>query len=619
MMRWDRNASDAAPAAPARGARAADARALSSLRVRLPVVMSAFIAVVLAAFLWVAFREVESALLQAGAARAQAAADQLATLLAQQAQQRHDAMQRIAQSDAVRGLLTDGAGGDADAARRQLAPLAVRGQPPVELWDASGRRVLTVAPPASPAVDAGPALPPTTAPSAPGAWPYQRAGDIVFSDTVAEVRGDDARVGYVLSRRVLSSAAASDMLARLVGGGARVKIGNQQGGLWTDFGRPVAAPPVDGARGGVGDYRTEQGEDRLGAYAVIRGTPWAIWVDFPRGLVVAPARVFLVRMLAFGLAFIIVAALAAHALSARITTPLGDLTRAAEALAAGRELQPVHITRHDEIGRLGGAFDTMAAQVRQTQQALEARVRERTQELDRRVSDLQALTGELEAFSYSVSHDLRAPLRHVTGFAALVEKTSGPSLDEQGRRYVRTISEAAARMGRLIDDLLVFSRMGRSEMHRGRVDLASIVDEIRREAAAAHKDRQIAWTVHPLPDVTGDAPMLRQVLENLIANAVKYTSTRPAAEIEIGANGGASEAVVFVRDNGVGFDMQYRDKLFGVFQRLHRSDEFEGTGIGLANVKRIVHRHGGRVWAEGRPGAGATFFFSLPQRGAPPT
>jgi light-regulated signal transduction histidine kinase (bacteriophytochrome) len=228
------------------------------------------------------------------------------------------------------------------------------------------------------------------------------------------------------------------------------------------------------------------------------------------------------------------------------------------------------------------------------------------------VSQLQALTAELEAFSYSVSHDLRAPLRHVMGFASLLQQSAAPALDDQGRRYVRTIAEAAARMGRLIDDLLVFSRMGRAEFLRGRVDLGALVEEARRELAAAHKERRIEWRIHQLPAVSGDAAMLRLVLTNLMSNAVKYTGTRSVAEIEIGANATPEETVLFVRDNGVGFDMQYAHKLFGVFQRLHRTEEFEGTGIGLANVRRIVHRHGGRVWAEGAVGAGATFFIALP-------
>jgi PAS domain S-box-containing protein len=236
------------------------------------------------------------------------------------------------------------------------------------------------------------------------------------------------------------------------------------------------------------------------------------------------------------------------------------------------------------------------------------------QERAEHAAALATVNDELEAFSYSVSHDLRAPLRHVTGFASLLERHGASQLDDQGRRYLTTIQDAATMMGRLIDDLLTFSRMGRSTLTTRRVRLDDIVQDARRETMAHANGRDIVWTIHPLLDVDADPAMLRLAFVNLLSNAIKYTSTRPQAHIEIGAHGhGDQETVVFVRDNGVGFDMQYVHKLFGVFQRLHGSKEFEGTGIGLANVRRIIHRHGGRTWAEGTPDGGATFYFSLPK------
>ena len=234
-------------------------------------------------------------------------------------------------------------------------------------------------------------------------------------------------------------------------------------------------------------------------------------------------------------------------------------------------------------------------------------------DLQNRATQLEAANKELEAFSYSVSHDLRAPLRHIDGFVKLLNKQAGEALDERGRRYLDIVADSARQMGTLIDDLLVFSRMNRAELRQAKVSSDSLVHEAIGGLQTEINGRTIHWKITPLPEVEADPAMLRQVWVNLIANAVKYSRLRSPAEIEIGCSPGDGEHVFFVRDNGVGFDMQYAHKLFGVFQRLHRAEEFEGTGIGLANVRRIVHRHGGRTWAEGKIDGGATFFFSLPK------
>jgi light-regulated signal transduction histidine kinase (bacteriophytochrome) len=228
-----------------------------------------------------------------------------------------------------------------------------------------------------------------------------------------------------------------------------------------------------------------------------------------------------------------------------------------------------------------------------------------------KTSDLIEANKELEAFAYSVSHDLRAPLRHLDGFSELLRKNCYQKIDVQGQRYLDKITASAQRMGRLIDDLLAFSRLLRADVSRTRVNLQLLQEEVRRELEPDLAGRTVLWTIGDLPLVYGDRSMLRQVLVNLISNAIKYTRDRPEARIEIGCAGtNEDETTIFVRDNGVGFEMAYVNKLFEVFQRLH-SDEFEGTGVGLATVRRIVERHGGRVWAEGAVDHGATFYFAL--------
>jgi two-component system, chemotaxis family, sensor kinase Cph1 len=228
------------------------------------------------------------------------------------------------------------------------------------------------------------------------------------------------------------------------------------------------------------------------------------------------------------------------------------------------------------------------------------------------VEELAAANAELEAFSYTVSHDLRAPLRQVSGFVALLKDSLGKRLNAQDAEYVDLIQRATARMAQLIDDLLSFSRVGRIEINRSRVDLTPLVEQVRETLAPVLIDRKVRWKINPLPEVEGDPAMLRQVVASLLDNALKFSRTRACAEIEVGAHRDGDEHVFFVRDNGVGFDRRHADKLFGVFQRLHTGAEFEGTGIGLASVRRIIQRHNGRCWAESTPGEGTIVYFSLP-------
>lgn len=247
-------------------------------------------------------------------------------------------------------------------------------------------------------------------------------------------------------------------------------------------------------------------------------------------------------------------------------------------------------------------------EVRVLNVALEERVAERTRQLE-------ASNRELEAFSYSVSHDLRAPLRAIDGFVRILMDDYAPALDEEGRRICGVIRDNAGRMGQLIDDLLTFSRLGRTELQPSRVDMQALAQAVFQEITTPADRARIDFRAEGLPCVTGDPALLRQVWTNLLGNAVKFSGKREQALVTVRGETTAGEAVFIVQDNGAGFDMRYVSKLFGVFQRLHSTREFEGTGVGLAIVQRVLHRHGGRAWAEGKIDRGATFYFALPTEG----
>jgi signal transduction histidine kinase len=363
----------------------------------------------------------------------------------------------------------------------------------------------------------------------------------------------------------------------------------------------------------------------LRLYAVSQvGDGLVVSVSIPLSVAFAHANEVLARnLIILGLVAMLVLVISKYYAQRAFLWPVNSLATAARRLAGGDlKARAGKIGGSAELVELGKAFDDMAQQLQKRQseiieanehinrlnQSLELRVKDRT-------AQFEAANKELEAFAYSVSHDLRAPLRHITGFADLLRKKAG-GLDPESARSLEFIISGAKQMELLVHDLLNFSRTSRTEIHLRQVRLSDLVEEVRQSIQSELNGRAVEWKVHSLPDVHADPALLRIVFNNLLGNAIKYTRPRKPACIEVGTSPSEREHVIFVRDNGVGFDMQYVGKLFGVFQRLHHAEEFEGTGIGLASVQRIIVRQGGRVWAEGKESEGATFYFSLPKESA---
>ena len=556
--------------------------------------------------------------------------------------------------------------------------------------------------------------------------PLMRRDTTLFIAIAAAVgggEGNDAERGGGIVQQVARmnlSERTRTTLTGLAGGDVRLLLGNATGDPWTDFARIVPAPPASVLNSRT-PVRYERGETMRASAAPVPGTPWMVVAELPSRVVSAPARAYLTGMAPLALLIVIVGAVIAWWGSRRMTSPLREITTAAEAIAAGNLERRVQVGRQDELGRLARSFNTMAAQVARslqhseamlrgvtetahdaiiaadtdglirfwnpgaerlfgyrTEEVLgkpltmlmperfqdahrlgirryvetrEARVVGRTVELAGRRKDgtefplelslgaapleggmsftgvirditerkrtqeaLQTTNAELEAFSYSVSHDLRAPLRAIHGFARILLEDHHAKLDPEAQRLLGVVDQNTRRMGQLIDDLLAFSRLGRKELAAGAVNMEelahTVADEVRR--TDVERKGSLAIQIDPLPPAHGDRALLGQVMSNLLQNAAKFTRDRAEARVEVGSQRDGGQTVYFVKDNGAGFDARYADKLFGVFQRLHSTEQFDGTGVGLAIVKRIVQRHGGRVWAEGKVDHGATFYFTLP-------
>jgi PAS domain S-box-containing protein len=570
-----------------------------------------------------------------------------------------------------------------------------------------------------------------------GISPLQVDSGRAYYQTTVSIPGvtkDVPTIAHLAIQRPLGSTQAVPLIARLIGADALLKLGNANGdSTWTALGAPVEAPP-NAEPGVVATYKRGDGESRLGMAMLVPNTPWVVWLEVSEASVLGPAATLLTRMLPITIGLTILSALAVYLLGGRVTKPLEEMATAAEAIAAGDFSRRINLGRGQEVNRLGAAFNVMTEKLADSRGQLEARVHERTKELEfarseldqffllsldllciggfdgrfRRVNpaweralgwsepdlagmlfidlvhpedreatelemtklaegrtvmsfenryrtkdgqyrwlqwnaapfaelgliygtahdvteqkqtesalqqygaELAAANRELESFSYSVSHDLRAPLRSIDGFAQALAEDYEARLDDAGRDYLGRIRRAAQRMGMLIDDLLALSRVTRVELTRTAVDLSAAVQDAAQRLQELEPKRSVEWRIQPGVVAEGDARLLQVAIDNLISNAWKFTSNQPAPIIEFGVTAlDNGHRAFMVQDNGAGFDMAHADKLFGAFQRLHGITEFPGTGVGLATVHRIVRRHGGRIWTESAVGAGATFYFTL--------
>jgi signal transduction histidine kinase len=553
------------------------------------------------------YGEVRRSTVAAASDRLDRTTAQLSQLLTQSTRARFAVIESTTTAPAVQAFM-HGRGPAPVEALQKLAGASVQLITSVELWDPAGRRLTRVA-----ASGQVPALDSLHAQSIIGSLRegksavgrFERNGDSVTYALVSSIGDGGTPLGYLVERRRLSaSPQGSRALADLIGEHASLAIGNATGDVWTDFTRPIAGLPESVLAPGLHQYQGDSGTV-FARSARIPSTPWQVVVEFRRDQVLARVNTFVLRLALITLALLVVGVGAAWITTRRIITPLRQVTEAAEAIAAGRHTDAITADRADEIGRLTRAFNTMSSEVSQSRARLELLVEERT-------AKLQQTMQELEAFSYTVSHDLRAPLRAMQGFAQALLEDYSPALDATGKDYAQRVVDASRRMDDLIHDLLSYSKLAREELSLTRLDLDPVVAEVAREVQDEVGRRGGRLELRaPLGVVIANGRILQQVLSNLVGNAVKFVPPGVAPEIRISAEMRDGRRRLWVEDNGIGVAPEHRERIYRVFERLHGGDTYPGTGIGLAIVRRGMERMDGQTGVESTPGGGSRFWIEL--------
>jgi signal transduction histidine kinase len=600
-----------------------------SIQRKSSVLIGGLVLVVAATYSSAAYDGMRRTMLATADERLRSVTDQLAGLLQNSSKQLITLTRTTAADTAVRAFLRSPGTRTRERATAALRRIAdqTKQVAEVRLWDAHRRRVFNVmlnGPGAGELADTTVLLG-ASGPDSGAIGRFRAVGDsVLFPVAVLVVdRGGGRLLGYMTEwRRVNSTPRARDQTNRLIGSKSTLYMGNLAGDVWTDLTRAVPRPPVD-----VQEAHTLQRYERAGvgtmlvAASPVAGTPWAVVVEFPRSEVLAPARAFLRRLALIAPGLLLVGLFGAWLLSRGITAPLSRLTGAAEAIAAGDYSRRIELDRRDELGRLEQAFTTMVANVREAQRKLEDKVRERTVELEDR-------NEELEAFGYTISHDLRAPLRAMFGFSQALLEDYGDRLDDKGREYAQRVVTGAQSMDQLIRDLLAYSRVSRAELKLGRVDLSRVLREATTQLQVEVRNRGARVRVEePLPAVLGHEATLGQVVANLLSNGIKFVAPDRTPELRIraelregkaggGEAGGGADGGwrlrLWVEDNGIGIATEHHERIFRVFERLHSTEAYPGTGIGLAIVRKGMERMGGRAGVESRPGDGSRFWIELP-------
>lgn len=591
-------------------------RTSNSIQWRLTLLICLLLLTVVLAYSWVSYSKIKQASIDASKTRLESLSTQLGTIFGQSAQSVVSATRTAAAQPAIRQFLKSSGRDSVSAAAKGLKQL---------LQDTTWIMALLTTPNGGILLsgDSNRAAPVSADVALNLAGPRPDTaviGKIYHIDTLmyypvtAAVYSGGEVVGYLIRwRKMQTSPQAVLQFSQLLGEDVKLFIGNTDGSLWTDMQKPVNFIPANlqEANKELPVYKRTDGQELLASIKPVTNTRWRVLTERPYKKIIGPASAFLQIALSTGVIIIAIGALLAWMISRSITGPLQRLAIATTAVESGNYGTAVSVESRDELGQLARMFNAMTEKVQQSQKNLEEKVQHRT-------AQLEATNQELEAFSYSVSHDLRAPLRAVSGYAMMLKEDYTEKLDEEGNRVLHMIVSNARMMGLLIDDLITFSKIGRRESQYRPVDMKLLADTCIQELQPLKGNHNLTIKTGNIAPCYGDGNLLKQVWMNLISNAIKYSSKEKNPVIEIGSRMETDRVIYFIRDNGVGFDMKYSDKLFGVFERLHSHDEFEGTGIGLALSKRIIHKQGGEIWADATKGFGATFYFSIPSPGNAP-